>query len=238
MSKAGLDDALREAVRRFWRTRSSQGRRQGAGGTKDKGSRSMVTGGKQLDGFRDLAISALTNAGIELTDIQSGRDSSALPGWFRPAKSWDLVVVRNGVLLACLEFKSQVGSFGNNFNNRTEEAIGSAVDLWTAFREGRLSPSPQPWLGYLAVVEDCEESSRPVSAKCPHFPLDPEFVGTSYQQRYEQLCLRLVRERLYSAAALLVTPRGEGAKQGASRQPNAELKVARFMQSLRRHCSE
>lgn len=197
----------------------------------------MVTGGKQLDGFRDLAISVLEGAGVDRSGIYVGRDSSALPGWFRPAKSWDLVVVRNSVLLACLEFKSQVGSFGNNFNNRTEEAIGSAVDLWTAFREGRLSPSPQPWLGYLTVVEDCEESSRPVSAKSPHFPLDPAFEGTSYQQRYEQLCLRLVRERLYSAAALLVTPRVEGAKRGASRQHNAELTVERFIESLRRHCA-
>ena len=43
--------------------------------------------------------------------------------------------VVDGRLLAVIELKSQVGpSFGNNFNNRTEEAIGSAVDFWTAYR--------------------------------------------------------------------------------------------------------
>jgi hypothetical protein len=26
-------------------------------------------------------------------------------------------------------------SFGNNFNNRSEEAIGSASDIWIAYRE-------------------------------------------------------------------------------------------------------
>jgi len=49
-----------------------------------------------------------------------------LPGWFRAEKKWDLVIVHEGELLAAIEFKSQIGpSFGNNFNNRTEEAIGN-----------------------------------------------------------------------------------------------------------------
>jgi hypothetical protein len=53
-----------------------------------------------------------------------------LPGWYRPEKKWDLLIVSDGKLLAGIEFKSQVGSFGNNYNNRTEEAIGSATDIW------------------------------------------------------------------------------------------------------------
>jgi len=51
--------------------------------------------------------------------------------------------------VAAIEFKSQVGSFGNNYNNRTEEAIGSASDIWGAYREGAFKPSARPWLGYL-----------------------------------------------------------------------------------------
>ena len=47
-----------------------------------------------------------------------------------------------------VEFKSQVGpSFGNNFNNRTEEAIGNAEDIWTAYREGRFGRHRAPLLG-------------------------------------------------------------------------------------------
>ena len=46
-----------------------------------------------------------------------------IPGWYRPEKKWDLLVVADNKLLAGIEFKSQVGSFGNNYNNRTEEAI-------------------------------------------------------------------------------------------------------------------
>lgn len=63
--------------------------------------------------------------------------SLELPGFYRPNKKWDLLVVDRGRLIIAIEFKSQIGpSFGNNFNNRTEEAIGSALDLWTAYREG------------------------------------------------------------------------------------------------------
>lgn len=40
--------------------------------------------------------------------------------------------MRNGVLLAAIELKSQSESFGNNFNNRSEEVIGSARDFWLA----------------------------------------------------------------------------------------------------------
>jgi hypothetical protein len=47
------------------------------------------------------------------------------------------VLVHQRELIAAMEFKSQIGhSFGNNFNNRTEEALGSATDIWAANREG------------------------------------------------------------------------------------------------------
>src|SRR5471030_2748197 len=82
-----------------------------------------------------------------------------LSGWFaqsyRPEKKWDLIVISNKQLVCVMEFKSQVGpSFGNNFNNRTEEAIGSATDIWAAYREGAFKPSSRPWLGYLMLLEE------------------------------------------------------------------------------------
>ena len=66
-----------------------------------------------------------------------------LPGFYRPTKKWDLVVVRDGRLCAAIEMKSQVGpSFGNNFNNRTEEAVGSSVDLWRAYQSSTRCADP------------------------------------------------------------------------------------------------
>ncbi len=118
-------------------------------------------------------------------------------------KRWDLLVVADGHLLVAVEFKSQVGpSFGNNFNNRTEEAIGNAEDIWTAYREGRFGPHPAPFLGYFFLLEDCPGVHVPISNAEPYFKVDPVFDGASYARRYQVLCERLVLERKYSAACL------------------------------------
>ncbi len=90
------------------------------------------------------------------------------------------MVIVEGKLIAAIEFKSQIGpSFGNNFNNRAEEAIGSASDLWAAYREGAFRPSARPWLGYLMMLEDCPASTKQVHSWEPFFRTFPEFVGSS-----------------------------------------------------------
>ena len=119
---------------------------------------------------------------------------------------------RQGRLIAAIELKSQVGpSFGNNFNNRTEEAIGTAHDLWTAFREGALGEQSRPFLGWLMMVEDAPESRRPGQHDASkHFPTFPEFKNASYLQRYEILCRRLVQENFYTEACLVTSTRQDG----------------------------
>lgn len=67
----------------------------------------------------------------------------------RSEKMWDLLVVSDDTLHIALEFKSQVGpSFGNNFNNRMEKALGNAMDLRRALTGAsatRCSPNyPSP----------------------------------------------------------------------------------------------
>jgi hypothetical protein len=131
-----------------------------------------------------------------------------------------------------MEFKSQIGSFGNNFNNRTEESLGSATDIWTAYREGAFAPSQRPWLGYVMVLEEVAGSLSPVGVKEPHFPVFPEFREASYTKRYEILMTKLVRERLYDNAALLLSSR-DAAGDGSYRQPSAELSFENLLTSLK-----
>jgi len=109
---------------------------------------------------------------------------------------------------AAIELKSQVGpSFGNNFNNRTEEAIGTAHDLWTAYREDAFGKQPRPFVAWLMLVEDAEKSRRPVRDASPHFEVFSEFQGASYLKRYDILCQKLVQEQLYTTATLIAAPR-------------------------------
>ena len=96
-------------------------------------------------------------------------------------------------------------------NNRTEEAIGTAHDLWTAYREGAFGQQPRPLVGWMMLVEGAAASQAPVRESSPHFPVFKEFQGASHLKRYSLLCQRLMQERLYSTAALMTSPRTEAA---------------------------
>jgi hypothetical protein len=226
-----IEKKLRRAIRHFWSTRDSQAKKQGSkSGSRDAGARTAVTGGHQMDGFVNLVREYLCANGLPRTQVYCNR-AVELPGWYRPEKHWDLLVVAGGELLAGIEFKSQVGSFGNNFNNRTEEAIGSATDIWAAYREGAFKPSSRPWLGYMMLLEEAPGSMRPVKAKEPHFKVFPEFSDASYGKRYEILLTKLVRERLYDSACFLLSDAKHGAK-GDYREPASELTFEKFIASL------
>jgi hypothetical protein len=222
---------LKEAVQHFWVTREAQSARQGAkSGSRDAGFRTAVTGGKQLDGFVNLVRDYIEETGLDRPNIYCER-TIELPGWYRAEKQWDLLVVVGGCLIAAMEFKSQVGSFGNNFNNRTEEALGSATDLWAAYREGAFAPSQRPWLGYVMILEETDASLRPVSVAQPHYKVFPEFIGASYAKRYEILMTKLVRDRHYDSAALLLSTRSEGVR-GIYGEPSIELSFGALLNSL------
>ena len=222
---------VREAVRFYWQTRTSQLEKQAGSGTKDQGLRSAVTGGAQMDGFIDLLTRLVIEAGIDRCHVFYN-ESLELPGYFRPTKKWDFLVVVKGQLVAALEAKSQVGpSFGNNFNNRTEEAMGSALDLWTAFRERAFGTGVRPWLGYMFLLDDCPKSRSPVAVKEPHFKVFEDFRNSSYARRYELFCHRLVLERHYDSAAFLLSGAEAGLK-GQYAEPAQDLSFGKFARSL------
>jgi len=227
-----LQARVGEAVRFFWATREKQIKKQNKSGKSDQGSRGAVTGGSQLDGFTNLISELLLECGVPEGSIYLKRRIT-LPGYFRPTKEWDLLVVVDGNLIASIEFKSQVGpSFGNNFNNRTEEALGSATDLWTAYREGAFRESTRPWLGYFMLLEEAPASTHPVNIKKEmHFPIFEEFKDSSYSQRYGLFCQKLVRERLYDAACFILSDR-KGGLAGQYSEPDPEINFDNFVASL------
>jgi hypothetical protein len=198
----------------------------------DQGARSSVTAGKNLDGFRTLVEALVRENGRGKIQLHLEKRAVTLPGFFRPTKQWDMLLMKSGQLVAALELKSQVGpSFGNNFNNRTEESLGSALDFWTAFREGAFGDSQRPFLGYLVLLEDCGKSRSVVRADSPHFLCFPEFENTSYAARYDLLCRKLVREKLYDAAALVLTSRDE-AEEGRFSEISASSGLRRWVAAL------
>ncbi len=207
------------AIRSYWQVRDAQAAKQVASGRVDAGTRGSVTGGSHLNAVASLLEDLFIENGFPRQAIKR-TTSIELPGFYRPTKKWDLVVIEDGVLVAAIELKSQVGpSFGNNFNNRTEEAIGNAVDVWRAYEEGTFG-GVRPWLGYIFLLEDAPKSTTPVRLARTVFPVERVFENTSYKDRYRILCQRLVRERLYDVACFATSSRAPGSP---IHQPDPEL---------------
>lgn len=232
---ADYEKKTAEAVMAFWGNRQKARQKQIEAGKADQGERAGVTGGKNMDGFIALVIDIVHANGLAHAQIHKQRAVLTLPGYFRPTKLWDLLVIHKGQLIAAIELKSQVGpSFGNNFNNRTEEAIGTAHDLKTAYREGAFGKQPVPFVGWLMLVEDAPASRSPVRDSSPHFPVFKEFQGASYLRRYDVLCQRLMQEQLYSTAAVMASPR-EACTTGTYESLSDMTSFKTFVTSLAGH---
>ena len=225
----------RESVQAFWGNRQAARLKQIESGKADQGERASVTAGKNMDGFLALILDIIRANGLANAEIYNNRSVLTLPGYFRPTKLWDLLVIYKGELIVAIELKSQVGpSFGNNFNNRTEEAIGTAHDFWTAYREGAFGLQPRPFVGWLMLVEEASGSLSPIKDKSPHFPIFEEFKGASYLKRYDLLCQKMIQEQLYTTASIIAS-RKDAVNTGEYSELSAMTSLKTFVTSLAGH---
>lgn len=205
---------ISEAIKFFWETKKRQGN---------------VLAGKQLDAFLTVLKEIAIDAGVPESCVFL--KNNHIPGYYRATKDWDLIIVSpKNNLVAAIELKSQVGSYGNNLNNRTEESLGSSEDFWTAFREKTFTCNQTPWLGYMMIVGKDIDSTHEVKVSEPHFPVRPEFKNTTYLDRYRILCQRLVLEHKYNAVALIAT-------QDSGHYDNIDntISIETFINSYRGH---
>jgi hypothetical protein len=238
-----MNNNVQAAVKHFWDVRSG-----GAG----------VLGGKTLDGFIELISGVVQSSDLSEVEIHTSKSTSQLPGFFRPHKSWDIVVRSKGQLIAAIELKSQIGSIGNNFNNRTEEVLGSGIDLHTAVEESAFGTNAEVFTGYMILVEDSEKSRRNAKITMPYFPVMqgfladeserdssytpnqngkyPSATGISYLERYDLLCKRLVLKNLYSAAGLIIANESE-ADIGSYTHISKQTSIESFLTKLTNHCN-
>src|SRR5579872_7263221 len=90
------------AVRAFWKGRAAAKRKQKKSGKSDQGERAGVTGGKNMDGFVGLVTNVIKANGLAHAEIHRKRALLTLPGFFRPTKLWDLLVIHKGELIAAI----------------------------------------------------------------------------------------------------------------------------------------
>lgn len=230
MSNFSGDSTWEYAVKGYWDSLITQKESQGAlTGVKDTGNRAAVTGGRQMD-LMQTAVADLWKSDPEISLEVCTAARNDLPAYYRPAKNWDLIVLYRGALVAAMEFKSQRGpSFGNNFNNRTEEALGLAADSQMAVERG-LFGNLKPWFGFVMLVEKAPGSTKPVRVPVNMpFPVDSIFEGESYIGRYRIFFERMVAEGNYDAVALITAE----ADSGEYSEPSPVLSLANLEASIK-----
>ncbi|MFF1867516.1 PaeR7I family type II restriction endonuclease [Kitasatospora herbaricolor] len=193
-----------DAVAAYWGVKQTQIEKSVISGAVGAGTAGAVRGGKHFDSIAALLAKFFLDAGYppESIRITSGL---ALPGYYRPQKQWDVVVAYEDTLVAAFELKALGGpSFGNNYNNRVEEALGSAVDLRRAALAD-IYPGERPWLGYFFIMQDAEGSRTPVATARGALPVEDIWHGKSYQDRFGIFCQRLMAEQLYDAVCYVTS---------------------------------
>jgi len=196
-----------QAINLFWAVKGSQQATADKAG-KASGKRGSVLAGKHMTAFEDLIRQVVSDAGIE-TDPEPGK-KVFVPGFYRETKSWDVVLQYRGHILAIVEAKSQGSSLAGNFNNRVEEAIGQAADIWKSHERGLAVSGIRPWVGYLMVVEETADTIeqkflRRSKAIPPGMIVDEVFDGLSYAERYAEAFRRLDQERMLDATCVAIT---------------------------------
>jgi hypothetical protein len=234
----GLDARVRIAVQKFWKAQDDALKAKRHSKKKDTGRRGALTSGRHLAAFATLIREIVAANGLPESDVRTAGDDVTIPGYFRATKSWDILVVHRGHLIAAIELKSMGSSFGNNLNNRAEGILGQSVDLMKAHDRRVYRASPRPFLGYCVLLADGPAAHRMHKASSPHFDVLPEFAQASYAQRFAILCRKLVEEELYAEACLMLTPPAEGLKSGAYSHLDDATSFKRFAAGLAAHVAK
>ncbi len=195
-----------EAVAAYWGAKELQNDLSAIKNKVGAGTAGSVRGGKHFDAIAALLAKFFIDAGYPPRAVRvTTSHRLELPGYYRPQKQWDIVVDYENTLVAAFELKALGGpSFGNNYNNRVEEALGSAVDLRRAALAD-LFPGEKPWLGYFFIMEDADGSRSGVRIPKGAFPVENVWHGTSYQDRFAIFCERLMAEGLYDAVCYITS---------------------------------
>jgi hypothetical protein len=196
------------AIAQFWAIKSTQQAAADLAGRLVGGTSGSVRAGGHMAPFEALIRKVVADAGIEVDEPPG--NPVYLPGYYRETKSWDVVLQYQGHALAIIEAKSQGSSLANNFNNRVEEAIGQAADVWKSHERGLLVSGLRPWVGYLMIVEETPKTIEPKNllagkAVPAGMLVDPVFNGMSYAERYAMAFKRLDQERMLDATCVATT---------------------------------
>lgn len=222
-------DDLELAIAAYWGRKDEQLAAAQLAGSTAEGSSKAVRGGGHFNPIANLIARFFLDAGYPAESIHAAGSMVRLPGYYRPTKSWDLVVVHDGVLVAAVELKALGGpSFGNNYNNRVEEALGNGIDLERSNWRG-LVGREKPWLGYFFIIQDEEGSRRAGGPSRPGaFPPEDVWERASYQDRFALTGERMLDQGIYDAICYVTSSRDDP----GPREPSPALDWKHFSAAI------
>ena len=168
-----MSPELKAAVLRMYDKQKEAKQKQAEQGKHDQGNRSGVTAGSHFAEVAELIRkTSSADAASRRMPFVFGRVPET--AWMVPThQDWDIIAYHGDSLVAAIELKSISSSFGNNANNRTEEALGGG-DIRIAHQKGLLGDARvPPILGYVLIVAETEESTT-VRAKKPRADQVPD----------------------------------------------------------------
>ncbi len=211
----------RSAVKTFWIS------------SKKSGTKKRLIG--NMTGFIDLLGDIVHANGLTKADIIRESKLPMLPGHFCPTQSWDLLVMTHGKLIAALKFEFLISAqFAKYSISGCKDALSMAMDLQAVYRQGTFGEHRRPFVGYLSLLEDGPASRAAVKDVSPNFPVFHEFKDASYAERYNILCKKLMAERLYTAATVILSPR-TASKSGEYSQMSDMTGLKSFITTLAGH---
>lgn len=183
----------------FWAQKSAAARlqiEQGRAGVGDQ-----ARSAKHMQNLNVFVHQMFIDAGLEESEVMMGK---SIPGYYRRSKNWDVVAVHKGHLVAVVELKSQVGSEGNNGNNRIEEALGNTFDATTTQELTQVFGKLPVWSVFCMVFGSDPSTAKPVRLRgTPVFPIDSAFTGMTYGRQWEIAIERFIKTKVYDAGWML-----------------------------------
>lgn len=136
--------------------------------------------------------------------------------------------------------------------------LGSSLDLQTAIEEKAFGLEANVFSGYIIVVEDSSASRANPRIKMKYFPVMEGFLadegergvtyvpkadgtypnakGISYIERYDMMCKRLMVKKMYTATAVITSPKPEVGVSRCYDHISKETSIEAFLIKLSKHC--
>jgi hypothetical protein len=194
------NDEIHALLVNFWLAKSDAVRKLADAGLSNTGA--QARNARHMESLSTFVRQMFIDAGLNESEVKTG---GVIPGYFRRSKNWDVVATYRGNLVAVVELKSQVGSEGNNGNNRIEEALGNVHDATTAQELNKAFGRLPIWTAFCVAFGSSPDDAKPSRPPRSLFPLDPIFEGMTYARQWEIAVDRFVQTGAYSAGWMVTT---------------------------------